>query len=70
MKAERDIQCEKEGEVDERSAEGVIEVKRTTAEACEEEDRCEAEDLESHFIAKLGFQQSSQTVRTQPLLNL
>ena len=67
MEAERDVQSEKEGEVEERSEErGIEESERTTEEACQEEERCEEEVLDSHSTAKRArvsavFTDSQQT---------
>ena len=52
MEAGKELQSEKEGEVDGRSAEGELEVERTTEEACNEEERCEEDASESHSPAK------------------
>ena len=52
MEVERDEQSEREGEVEERSAERGVEVERTTEKACQEEERSEEEDLDSHSTAK------------------
>ena len=52
MAARKELQSEKEGEVEERSAEVELEVERTTEEVCNEEEKRAEDASESYSTAK------------------